>query len=53
MACLSETVRVGVERMPVSLGSALRAAPRLMRALEVASREEDLAEAVYYNIDDS
>lgn len=48
IAALSSTVRVGEERMVVSLGSDLNVLWSLLRAAATESREEDFALAVYY-----
>ena len=46
---LSPGVKVGAVRMTGSFGSFLKTSERLVRALEVLSKEEVLAEAVYYS----
>src|SRR5687768_243582 len=48
MADLSAAVRVGALRIEGSLVSFLKTSARVLRALEVGSRLEDLAAAVYW-----
>lgn len=47
MADLSSVLRVGALRMATRLGSLARRLPRVVRALAVGSRVDDLAAAVY------
>lgn len=50
MICdLSESLRVGAERILCSFASPVRTPPREVRALEVGSRALCLTAAVYYN----